>query len=40
VRSLALRASGLSPAGIKAVLGMIQHARSIEGLPPADDGES
>ncbi|NKE61645.1 helix-turn-helix transcriptional regulator [Lentzea sp. PSKA42] len=40
VRSLALCASGLSPAGIKAVLGMIQHARSIEGLPPADDGES
>ncbi|MFS8104943.1 XRE family transcriptional regulator [Lentzea alba] len=37
VRSLALRASGLSPASLKAVLGMIQHARSIEGLPPADD---
>lgn len=37
VRSLALRASGLSPASIKAVLGMVQHARSIEGLPPAGD---
>ncbi|MET9226223.1 XRE family transcriptional regulator [Lentzea sp. NPDC003310] len=41
VRSLALRASGLSPASIKAVLGMVQHARSIEGLPPAeDDGDA
>lgn len=37
VRSLALRANGLSSASIKAVLGMIQHARTIEGLPPADE---
>ncbi|MEV6238569.1 XRE family transcriptional regulator [Lentzea sp. NPDC051838] len=37
VRSLALRANGLSQASIKAVLGMIQHARTIEGLPPVDE---
>lgn len=37
VRNVALRASGLSPQGLKAVLGMIEHARTVEGLPPADE---
>lgn len=39
VRNLALRAADLSPASMKAVLGMIEHARAIEGLPPVDDME-
>ncbi|GHF94138.1 MULTISPECIES: helix-turn-helix domain-containing protein [Amycolatopsis] len=37
VRALALRANGLSAAGLQAVAGMIEHARAVEGLPPADD---
>jgi hypothetical protein len=37
VRSLALRANGLSEAGLKALAGMIEHARALEGLPPSDD---
>ncbi|EOD70028.1 helix-turn-helix domain-containing protein [Amycolatopsis vancoresmycina] len=37
VRALALRANGLSAAGLQAVAGMIEHARTVEGLPPADE---
>lgn len=37
VRALALRANGLSAAGLQAVAGMIEHARTVEGLPPAGD---
>lgn len=35
VRSLALRASGLSEASLHAVMTLIDHIRSQEGLPPA-----
>ncbi len=37
VRSLALRANGLSEAGLQALAGMIEHARALEGLPPTED---
>jgi ESX-1-secreted protein regulator len=37
VRNVAMRASGLSEGSLQAIMGMIDHARSIEGLPPADD---
>jgi transcriptional regulator with XRE-family HTH domain len=33
VRTLALRAADLSPAGLAAIQAMIEHARSLEGLP-------
>jgi transcriptional regulator with XRE-family HTH domain len=33
VRNLALRAADLSPAGLAAIQAMIEHARSLEGLP-------
>lgn len=33
VRSVALRAVGLSPRSLDAIRGMIEHARQIEGLP-------
>lgn len=38
VRSLALRASGLSPGSIRAIQGMIEQARQMEGLP-VDGGD-
>jgi transcriptional regulator with XRE-family HTH domain len=34
VRSIALRATGLSSKGLQAIRSMIEHAREIEGLPP------
>ncbi|HET9141841.1 helix-turn-helix transcriptional regulator [Actinophytocola sp.] len=37
VRSVALRAAGLSEASLTAIMGMIEHARTIEGLPPASE---
>jgi transcriptional regulator with XRE-family HTH domain len=37
VRSVALRAAGLSQASLTAIIGMIEHARAIEGLPPPDN---
>lgn len=37
VRSVALRTAGLSPASLKAIAGMIEHARAIEGLAPTDE---
>jgi transcriptional regulator with XRE-family HTH domain len=33
VRSVALRTAGLSPGSLRAIRGMIEHARQIEGLP-------
>lgn len=36
IRSVALRAAGLSPESLSAIRGMIEHARRLEGLP--DDG--
>lgn len=39
VRAVALRTAGLSPAGLKAIMGMIEHARAIEGLPTAEHEE-
>ena len=36
VRTVALRAAGLSEPSLEAIRGMIEHARRIEGLPPAD----
>lgn len=41
VRSMALRAIGLSPRSLDAIRGMIEHARQIEGLPaePAPPSE-
>jgi transcriptional regulator with XRE-family HTH domain len=35
VRTVALRAAGLSGPSLEAIHGMIEHARRIEGLPPA-----
>src|SRR5262245_22448670 len=35
VRDLARRAAGLSPAALAALAGMVDHARRLEGLPPA-----
>lgn len=35
VRDMALRAAGLSDHALKAITGMIEHARAVEGLPPA-----
>ncbi|MGM1059968.1 XRE family transcriptional regulator [Saccharothrix sp. Mg75] len=37
VRAVALRAAGLSEVSLRAIMGMVEHARSIEGLPPVDD---
>ncbi|HZR48131.1 MAG TPA: helix-turn-helix transcriptional regulator, partial [Streptosporangiaceae bacterium] len=37
VRSVALRASGLSDASLGAVKALIEHMRSQEGLPPAGE---
>lgn len=34
VREIALRASGLSPRGLAALRGVIEHIRQVEGLPP------
>ncbi len=40
VRSVALRAAGLSPGSLEAIRGIIEQARQIEGLPAAgDNGE-
>lgn len=36
VRDIALRAAGLSPQSLTAILGMIENARRIEGLPDAE----
>lgn len=36
VQELALRAAGLSPESLRAIAGMIEHARSLEGLPDGD----
>ena len=36
VRSIALRAAELSPSGLAAIGAMIEHARSLEGLPAQD----
>ncbi|MFI6151437.1 helix-turn-helix domain-containing protein [Kitasatospora sp. NPDC051170] len=36
VRAIALRASGLSPSGLAAIQAMVEHARSLEGLPEGD----
>ncbi|MFJ9694032.1 XRE family transcriptional regulator [Kitasatospora sp. NPDC101183] len=33
VRTIALRASGLSPSGLAAIQAMVEHARTLEGLP-------
>lgn len=37
VRSIALRVADLSPSGIAAIQAMIEHARSLEGLPTETD---
>ena len=37
VKSIALRAAGLSPEGLAAIRGMVDHVRRVEGLP--DDSE-
>ncbi|TCO62265.1 helix-turn-helix transcriptional regulator [Actinocrispum wychmicini] len=39
VRMVALRTADLSPAGLKAIMGVIEHTRAIEGLPSAQDDE-
>jgi transcriptional regulator with XRE-family HTH domain len=36
VRTIALRAADLSPAGLAAIQAMVEHARSLEGLPTGD----
>jgi ESX-1-secreted protein regulator len=33
VRSIALRSAGLSPGSLRAIQGMIEHVRALEGLP-------
>jgi transcriptional regulator with XRE-family HTH domain len=38
VKSIALRAAGLSPEGLAAIRGMVDHVRRVEGLP--DDPDS
>lgn len=40
VKTVALRAAGLSPASLEAILGIIDNARRIEGLPAHPDGET
>lgn len=40
VRSLALRASGLSPQGLAAIRGVIEHVRQVEGLPGEEDNKT
>lgn len=40
VRNLAVRASGLSTESLQAILGMVEQARRIEGLPGQPDSES
>lgn len=37
VRTIALRASGVSSEGLKAIVTMLDHVRRAEGLPPAQD---
>lgn len=37
VREIALRASGLSPRGLAALRGVIEHIRQVEGLPPESE---
>jgi transcriptional regulator with XRE-family HTH domain len=37
VREVAARVAGLSPASIQAILGVIDNARRLEGLPSADE---
>lgn len=38
VRTVALRASGLSPEALASLSAMIDYSRAREGLPPAEDG--
>ena len=40
VRSVALRADGLSQASLNAVKALIDHIRAQEGLPPADEDDT
>lgn len=40
VQAIALRASGVSAEGLKAIVTMLDHVRRAEGLPPARDGDS
>ena len=40
VRQVALRAAGLSPGALRAILGMIDHARTVENLADADEQDS
>jgi transcriptional regulator with XRE-family HTH domain len=37
VKSIALRAAGLSPEGLAAIRGMVDHVRRVEGLPNGPD---
>lgn len=37
VRSIALRANGLSPQVLSSIRGMLDHARALEGLPASED---
>jgi transcriptional regulator with XRE-family HTH domain len=37
VRAIALRSSGLSPEGLAAIRGVIEHVRRVEGLPNGED---
>jgi len=37
VRSIALRANGLSPQVLSSIRGMLDHARALEGLEPSED---
>jgi transcriptional regulator with XRE-family HTH domain len=39
VQAIALRASGVSAEGLKAIVTMLDHVRRAEGLPPAHDGD-
>ncbi|GAA2052396.1 helix-turn-helix domain-containing protein [Catenulispora yoronensis] len=39
VRTIALRAADLSPAGLAAIQAMVEHARSLEGLPGLPNGD-
>jgi transcriptional regulator with XRE-family HTH domain len=39
VQAIALRASGVSSEGLKAIVAMLDHVRRAEGLPPATDAD-
>lgn len=39
VRAVALRSAGLSANALKAIMGVIEHTRTVEGLPPLGDDE-